>query len=428
MKRVLVTGSGGREHAFALSISKSPLLSKLFCAPGNPGTANIAENVALDINNFESVSSFIKENDIDVVVVGPETPLVDGLRDYLEERGILENRIFVGPGREGARLEGSKEFAKDFMTRWSIPTARFKTFQRGDVDDAVKFLKTLSPPYVLKADGLAAGKGVVIPEDFDSAVTELKEMLGGKFGKAGERVVIEEYLHGIELSVFILTDGKEYLLLPNAKDYKRIGVGDAGANTGGMGAVSPVPFADDTFMKKVEERVIKPTLTGLSKEGVKYEGFIFFGLMNCNGDPYVIEYNVRMGDPETEAVLPRIESDLLSHFLAMGKGCLSDEKIMISNSFSLALVAVSGGYPAEFSKGFPIKIAGELDSLLFHSGTSSKEGTLVTSGGRVLVVSAKGESIESVRERAYENMRKISFEGIYYRTDLGQDLLKYSNK
>lgn len=427
MNRVLVIGSGGREHAIALSLSKSPLLKNLYCAPGNPGTSEIAENVNLGVSDFESIANFVIDKEIDLIVVGPENPLVDGLRDFLEDRGLLHNRIFVGPGMEGAKLEGSKEFAKDFMTRWSIPTARFKTFRRGESAEAIEFLKKLSPPYVLKADGLAAGKGVVIPEDFDSAVKELNEMLGGKFGKAGERVVIEEYLHGIELSVFILTDGKDYLLLPNAKDYKRIGEGDTGLNTGGMGAVSPVPFADELYMKRVEERIIIPTLAGLEKEGIEYHGFIFFGLMNCKGDPYVIEYNVRMGDPETEAVLPRIKSDLLSHFVAMGNGLLSKEKIEISDSFSLALVAVSGGYPADYKRGIPIKIESEITSLIFHSGTEMRDNTLVTSGGRVIVVSSSGEDINTASKKAYEDIKRVSFDGMYYRNDLGKDLLKYLN-
>ena len=425
MKRVLITGSGGREHALAFAVSKSPLLEKLYCAPGNPGTASIAENIPINVTDFDSIASFIKEHKIDVVVVGPENPLVEGLRDYLENNGVLDNRIFVGPGREGARLEGSKEFAKEFMSRWSIPTARFRTFERGGVEEAVEFLKTLSPPYVLKADGLAAGKGVVIPEDFDTAVKELNEMLNGKFGKAGDRVVIEEYLDGIEMSVFVLTDGRDYLTLPSAKDYKRIGEEDKGANTGGMGAVSPVSFADKSFMNKVDERIIKPTIAGLAEEGIKYEGFIFFGLMNCNGDPYVIEYNVRMGDPETEAVLPRIESDLLSHFVAMGSGTIADEKMEISNSSSLAIVAVSGGYPEEYKKGLPITFDDNIDSLIFHSGTKIEDSTLVTAGGRVIVVSAVADDIESATKKAYDNIKRVSFDGIYYRRDIGKDLRKY---
>lgn len=425
MNRVLVLGSGGREHAISYALSKSPILSKLYCAPGNPGTASVAENIPLKISDFKSIASIIKEKAINVVVVGPENPLVEGLKDYLECEGILENVIFVGPGKDGAQLEGSKEFAKEFMSRWSIPTARYKTFDKSSLDDALNFLKTLSAPFVLKADGLAAGKGVMIPETLECAEQDLKEMMSGKFGKAGDRVVIEEYLNGIELSVFILTDGKDYLLLPSAKDYKRIGEGDKGANTGGMGAVSPVPFANEVFMKKVEERIIKPTLRGLSEERIDYKGFIFIGLMNCNGDPFVIEYNVRMGDPETEAVMPRIKSDLLSHFLAMGKGELKQEKIEVTDEFSIAVVAVSGGYPDEFKRGVPILVEESSESLFFHSGTAISNDSLVTAGGRVMVVSAMAKDIESASEKAYKELSKISFENMYYRRDLGKDLLKY---
>lgn len=425
MKRVLVLGSGGREHAFVYALSKSPLLDKLYCAPGNPGTALLAENVPLKISDFKAIASLIKDENIDIVVVGPENPLVDGLRDYLEEEGILERTIFVGPGRDGAQLEGSKEFAKEFMKRWSVPTAAYNTYSKEGIGDAFNFLETLSPPYVLKADGLAAGKGVVIPETIEEARRELSEMMNGKFGKAGDRVVIEEFLKGIELSVFVLTDGKNYLMLPSAKDYKRVGEGDKGANTGGMGAVSPVPFANDAFMKKVEERIVKPTLKGLSEEGINYCGFIFIGLMNCKGDPYVIEYNVRMGDPETEAVLPRIKSDLLAHFIAMGEGKLNSEKIEISEESSLAVVTVSGGYPEDYRKGVAISIENGITSTLFHSGTALENGALVTSGGRVMVVSALGGEIRSASEKAYRDVKKISFEGMFYRRDLGEDLLKY---
>lgn len=428
MKRVLVAGSGGREHALALSLSKSPILDKLYCAPGNPGTSTFAENIPVDLKNFDAIARIIVDKEINVVVIGPENPLVDGLKDYLEERGVLENVVFVGPGKEGAKLEGSKEFAKEFMSRWSIPTARFRTFEAGEETEAKNFLKSLNPPYVLKADGLAAGKGVVIPEDYDNAVRELEEMLGGKFGNAGKKVVIEEFLTGIELSVFVLTDGKDYILLPSAKDYKRIGEGDSGLNTGGMGAVSPLPFADELFMKKVEERVIVPTLRGLGEEGINYQGFIFFGLMNCNGDPYVIEYNVRMGDPETEAVLPRVKSDLLAHFVAMGEGSLNEERIAISENTSVAVVAVSGGYPEAYESGIEICVEGNIDSLIFHSGTAFKDGSVVTSGGRVLVVSAMGDSIDSAAKRAYTDIKKISFNGMYYRGDIGEDIKRLLNQ
>jgi len=423
--KVLVIGSGGREHAFVWKIASSPLLSKLFCAPGNPGTSQYAVNLNVDYKDFTALKSAILENGIGMVIVGPEDPLVNGLRDKFESDKELSEIIFVGPGSSGARLEGSKEFAKMFMERWNIPTAKYKSFSLDAVDDADRFLDSLNAPYVLKADGLAGGKGVVISDNLADAKKELRDMLSGKFGTAGNRVVIEEYLSGIELSVFILTDGKSYLLLPEAKDYKRISDGDEGLNTGGMGAVSPVPFADKEFMAKVEERIIKRTLQGLQGDNIDYKGFIFIGLMNCGGDPYVIEYNVRMGDPETEVVMPRIESDLLSHFIALGNGTLDSEKIEIGRECGVTLVMVSGGYPQEFEKGYEIEGAEELpEGILFHSGTALKAGRLVTNGGRVLAYTLLGDDISDIRSRIYPNVDKISYKGKYYRKDIGLDVIK----
>lgn len=425
--KVLILGSGGREHALAWKISQSKLLTELYCAPGNPGTSSLAKNIPLDIKDFKSIAEFIIEAKIELVVAGPEDPLVNGLRDYLESIPELASVIFIGPKADGARLEGSKDFAKEFMVRWDIPTAKYGSFNSQTIEQADKFLDSLSAPFVLKADGLAAGKGVVILDDRDESKRELRRMLGGKFGAAGNTVVIEEYLHGIELSVFVLTDGVSYLVLPEAKDYKRIGEGDTGLNTGGMGAVSPVPFAGEEFMKKVEERVIKPTVEGLKNDGIDYRGFVFIGLMNCGGDPYVIEYNVRMGDPETEAVMTRIDSDLLAHFVAVGNRTLSNEKMQISNKFAMTVISVAGGYPEAYEKGKEIVTPSEMpdNSVLFHSGTSIKDGKLVSSGGRVLALTVNSNSIPDARELAYNCLENINFEGIYYRKDIGIDLLKY---
>ncbi len=422
--RVLIIGSGGRENAIAWKISKSPLLEKLFCAPGNPGTSSLAVNLNIDIKSFDAIKGAVLDNSINLVVVGPEEPLVNGLGDLFKNDNSLKDIIFIGPGSEGAKLEGSKEFAKDFMSKYRIPTAGYKSFDIDSIEDAERYIDSLKAPYVLKADGLAAGKGVLIIDDSQQAKRELKEILTGRFGSAGDKVVIEEFLSGIELSVFVLTDGQNYLILPEAKDYKRVGDGDKGLNTGGMGAVSPVPFADPNFMSKVENRIIIPTIEGLQKENIDYKGFIFIGLMNCNGNPYVIEYNVRMGDPETEAVVPRIESDLLAHFIALGEGRLEREKISISNKCAITLVMVSGGYPQNFEKGFEISGACDLDEeMLFHSGTSMKEGKLVTSGGRVIALTALADGIQSGRERLYSLAQKVTYRGIYYRRDIGLDLL-----
>ncbi|MBE6225799.1 MAG: phosphoribosylamine--glycine ligase [Bacteroidales bacterium] len=429
---VLVLGSGGREHAIAWKMKQSEKCEKLFCMPGNPGTALIATNLAGGVNDFDAIKGAVLDNAIDIVVVGPEDPLVNGLRDKFAADSQLANVLFVGPSQRGAMLEGSKDFAKEFMSRHGIPTASYRSFTSTDIDQADKFLESLQAPYVLKADGLAAGKGVLIPETLEEAKASLREMLGGMFGAAGNTVVIEEFLKGIEVSVFVLTDGKDYLILPEAKDYKRIGVGDKGLNTGGMGAVSPVGFADAQFMKKVEERIIKPTVNGLAADGIDYKGFIFIGLMNCNGDPYVIEYNVRMGDPETEAVMTRIDSDLLSHLEAAAKGELSGEKIVISEEGALTVVCVSGGYPQSYGKGYEIfgseyleRSSVEDKIKIFHAGTSMKEGKLVTSGGRVLAVTVNGKGIEKSREVVYPEIDKIMYTNKYYRSDIGLDLLKY---
>ena len=429
---VLVLGSGGREHAIAWKIKQSEKCEKLFCMPGNPGTALIATNLAGGVNDFDAIKGAVLDNAIELVVVGPEDPLVNGLRDKFAADSQLANVLFVGPSQRGAMLEGSKDFAKEFMSRHGIPTASYKSFTSVDIEQADKFLESLQAPYVLKADGLAAGKGVPIPETLEEAKASLREMLGGMFGAAGNTVVIEEFLRGIEVSVFVLTDGKDYLILPEAKDYKRIGVGDKGLNTGGMGAVSPVGFADAQFMEKVEERIIKPTVNGLAADGIDYKGFIFIGLMNCNGDPYVIEYNVRMGDPETEAVMTRIDSDLLSHLEAAAKGELSGEKIVISEEGALTVVCVSGGYPQSYGKGYEIfgseyleRSSVEDKIKIFHAGTSMKEGKLVTSGGRVLAVTVNGKGIEKSREVVYPEIDKIMYTNKYYRSDIGLDLLKY---
>lgn len=421
--RVLIIGGGGRENAIAWKVSQSNLLTSLFCAPGNPGTSGIARNLEIDLKDFNSIKDAVTTHKIGMVIVGPEEPLVEGLRDFFENDSQLKHVMFVGPGKEGAQLEGSKDFAKEFMKRHSIPTAAYKTFTANEMDNARKFLATLSPPFVLKADGLAAGKGVIIPDNIDDARIAVDQILGGKFGSAGNKVVIEEFLHGVELSVFVLTNGKEYMILPEAKDYKRIWDGDKGPNTGGMGAVSPVPFAGKEFLDKVEKRIVKPTLEGLSKDGISYKGFIFIGLMNCGGDPYVIEYNVRMGDPETEAVMPRIKSDLLSHLIAMENGVLSNEILEIDSQTAVTLVMVSEGYPGDYKKGIPVdlsKLTG--DTLLFHSGTKEKDGKLVTSGGRVLALTHVGTCINECREKLYKTVANIGFDGCSYRKDLGLDL------
>ena len=421
--KVLLLGSGGREHALAWKINQSERLTKLYVAPGNAGTAGIAENVNIKVTDFEALAAFVENNGIEMLVVGPEDPLVEGIRDYFEADARFARLMIVGPGKAGAILEGSKDFAKEFMSRHDIPTAAYLTVTKDNLEEGVAFLKTLKAPYVLKADGLAAGKGVLILDDLEEAKRELDLMLGGKFGKAGNQVVIEEFLKGIELSVFALTDGKSYKILGSAKDYKRIGEGDTGLNTGGMGAVSPVPFADDEFNRKVEERVVRPTITGLQKDGIDYKGFVFFGLMNVGGDPYVIEYNVRMGDPETEVVLPRLKTDILSLFEATAKGELEHAAFHLDDRFCTTVMLVSQGYPGDYEKGKEITGLSDVDgSIVFHAGTKLADGKVLTNGGRVLAVSSFGRTMQEALTRSYENVAKIRFDGVNFRRDIGFDL------
>jgi phosphoribosylamine--glycine ligase len=421
---ILLLGSGGREHALAWKIAQSPKVTKLFIAPGNAGTCQNGENVPLNIAKFDEIKNFILTHQIKMVVVGPEAPLAAGLGDFFASDAVLQNIAFVGPQKHGALLESSKDFAKAFMQRYDIPTAGYQSFTADSIEEGRKFLRSLSSPYVLKADGLAAGKGVVILSDLQEAEAELENMLGGKFGDAGNKVVIEEFLTGIELSVFILTDGKDYVLLPEAKDYKRIGEGDTGANTGGMGSVSPVPFADKNFMNKVKKQIIEPTIYGLQQENIPYTGFIFFGLMNVKGNPYVIEYNVRMGDPETESVMPRIKSDLVDLLLAATQGTLNNATLEISADTAVSVMLVSGGYPDDYQKGKEITIIeNDNDILLFHAGTSRNEqGKPVTSGGRVIAVTALKPTLEQAIEICYKQAKKINFDGVYFRKDIGKDL------
>ncbi|MDD2419256.1 MAG: phosphoribosylamine--glycine ligase [Bacteroidales bacterium] len=420
---VLIIGSGGRENAIAWKISQSKLLTKLYCAPGNPGTSKVAQNLQINITDFHKIKELVLQHKIELVVVGPEEPLVNGLRDFFLADEQLRDVLFVGPCSKGARLEGSKDFAKEFMVKYNIPTAAYSTFGPDQYPQAIEFMKSLEAPYVIKADGLAAGKGVVIADSLDQASSDLKLILDGKFGKAGNKVVIEEFLHGIEMSLFVLTDGKNHMVLPEAKDYKRIGDGDKGPNTGGMGAVSPVPFANDEFMHKVEQNIVLPTLKGLRQEDIDYRGFLFIGLMNCNGNPYVIEYNVRMGDPETEAVMPRIKSDLLSHLIASAKGELNKETLEKDPSTALTVMLVSGGYPGEYSKGHPIEIDRQMDKkIVFHAGTTIRDGSLVTSGGRVIAITQLGSSIDECQRNIYQDVTKIRFKGMNYRKDIGNDI------
>ncbi len=420
---ILILGSGGREHAFAATVAKSPRLNHLFISPGNAGTAGIGTNLGINPLDFKRIKSIILDKNIDMVVVGPEVPLVKGIVDFFQNDPELHGLMVIGPDRRGAELEGSKDFAKDFMQRYGIPTARYKTFSIENKEEAFNFLETLDPPFVLKADGLAAGKGVVIPASMEEARKELSEMLEGKFGEAGNKVVIEEFLKGIELSVFVLTDGNSYVLLPEAKDYKRIGEGDTGLNTGGMGAVSPVSFAKGPFMEKVESRIVKPTIEGLKKEGIVYKGFIFIGLMNVDGDPYVIEYNVRMGDPESEVVLPRIQTDFIDLLEATAKGKLEGVHINIDSRTACTVMLVSGGYPGPYTKGKEISgIPAESNSIIFHAGTSFQDDKLVTDGGRVLSITSLGKNMREALDLCYENAYKINFEGKFYRKDIGFDL------
>ena len=423
--KILVLGSGGRESALSWKLSQSVHAEKVYVAPGNAGTVQWAENADVDPMNFAQVKEFVLEKGIGMLVVGPEDPLVAGIHDYFLADPNFRDLAIIGPCRQGARLEGSKEYAKAFMERAGIPTAAYAVFGKEQIGQAKAFLKGLKPPYVLKADGLAAGKGVLIEPGYAQACASLEAMLEGKFGPASSRVVIEEYLEGIELSVFVLTDGKSYLILPEAKDYKKAGEGDTGPNTGGMGSVSPVPFARGEFMDKVEERIVKPTLARLQAERIPYTGFLFIGLMNVKGDPYVIEYNVRMGDPETESVFPRIESDLVELFQAVHAGRLHEEKLSISPLTAASVMLVSGGYPGSYKKGFPVETgSGEDGSLLFHAGTAlDAEGRVLTAGGRVMAVTALGEDLESACARAYARVAQVAFEGMRFRKDIGKDLL-----
>lgn len=423
MYKILVLGSGGREHALSWKISQSSIHRKLYIAPGNPGTEELGENVNISVNDFKKIKSFIIEKEIDICVVGPEGPLVNGIHDYLKSDKRLANLTVIGPKKEGAQLEGSKDFSKEFMKRHNIPTARYKTFNADKLQEGLKYLEKVKAPYVLKADGLAAGKGVLIIEDLQEAKDELTQMLKhAKFGDASSSVVIEEFLSGIEVSVFAITDGKNFKILPEAKDYKRIGEGDTGLNTGGMGALSPVPFANELFMEKVKDRIIKPTVRGLHEEGIEYQGFIFFGLINVKSDPYVIEYNVRMGDPETEVVMLRLKSDLLDLFDGIATDTLSEKDIVIDPRSAATVMMVSGGYPNAYQKGKEIKGLEDVkDSIVFHAGTK-RNNSLVTNGGRVLAVSSYGKDPQDAVSRSLASVKKISFSKMYYRKDIGFDV------
>jgi len=425
---ILVLGSGGREHTLAWKLNQSAHSTKLYVAPGNAGTV-FATNVDIQVGEFEKIASFVKDNSIDMLIIGPEDPLVNGLTDHLQRISGLDNLMIIGPGKSGARLEGSKDFSKKFLEKNGIPTAASKTFTSDTFEEGQEYLQTRNLPIVLKADGLAAGKGVIIAETFEMAEIALKEMLiDKKFGEASSSVLVEDYLDGIEVSVFILTDGSNYLILPEAKDYKRIGENDIGPNTGGMGAVSPVPFADNIFMQKVEDRIIKPTIAGLQNGGIPYTGFVFIGLMNVDGEPYVIEYNVRMGDPETQVVLPRIENDLVEVFQAAANGRLDQIQLKISDQSAVTVVLASEGYPGNYEKGHLIEGLEDNSDLIFHAGTKNSDEGILTNGGRVLAVTGKGEDITSAIANAYNGVGKIQWQGMLYRKDIGMDILSLLEK
>ena len=425
---VLILGSGGREHAFAWKIAQSTRLQNLYIAPGNAGTAHCGVNVDISVTDFEAIKSLVWEKDIDLVLVGPEDPLVKGIHDFFLSDDVLKDVPVIGPRKDGAMLEGSKDFSKQFMSRHNVPTAKYSTFTKNNLEQGYKFLDELQPPFVLKADGLAAGKGVLILENREEAKKELKNMVvDAKFGASSASVVIEEFLHGIELSVFVLTDGRSYKILPAAKDYKRIGEGDTGLNTGGMGAISPVPFADENFLKKVEEKVVKPTINGLNKEGIDYRGFIFVGLMNCDGEPYVIEYNCRMGDPETEVVIPRIKSDLLDLLEGVATQTLHTKNYQTVEQVAATVVMVSGGYPEDFTKGYSVTgLEQKTESLVFHSGTKQEGDNVLTNGGRVFAVTSFGNSIEEAVKRSFASADRITYDKKYFRRDIGKDLMSLS--
>ena len=421
---ILILGSGGREHALAWKIKQSKKTNKLYIAPGNAGTDMVGENVAIETTDFPAIKQFVIDKQINMVVVGPEAPLVEGIYNFFRDDAELKNISVIGPSKEGAELEGSKRFAKEFMMRHNIPTAKYKSITKDNIDEGLSFLETLSPPYVLKADGLAAGKGVIILNERLDAINVLNEMLSGMFGASSQTVVIEEFLSGIECSVFVLSDGESYKILPIAKDYKRIGEGDTGLNTGGMGAISPVPFADDVYMNKVKERIIEPTVKGLIKENIDYKGFIFIGLISVNNEPYLIEYNVRLGDPESEVVIPRIKSDLVDLLEGVANGKLHEKDIDIDKTCAATVMLVSGGYPEAYEKNKKIEGLGEIkDTLVFHAGTINKEGSIYSAGGRVLAITSLGETKKEALEKSFEVAESITFDKKYYRKDIGFDII-----